>query len=307
MKRFFLSCLVGLVTLTPSILSSEEKLQSDINVHAIVSNIGDVTISWNTAPIQQLTDSRLQIGYSYDKQDHPGSFKPTTLDPSQGYATFTNLSLDSAYTFSFALTSADGQAIKQKLEVQTPKPVRLASGNSAIDAQMAYVDAHWQTRKNPYYMYIASNDCANFVSQSLLARGLTPDSRWHQTDMVPTRAFVSATSMKSYLKSLPGVHELTDGQRDQVKLGDVVMFDWNRSGDVDHVGIVDYIERLADGRVKIYFAQHTLHRSFRSVDWVTSIVHPNAFVSYLSIPQVLDPFTLSSLFTRTTGVASSGE
>jgi hypothetical protein len=102
-----------------------------------------------------------------------------------------------------------------------------------------------------------------------------------------TLPFVRATYLKAYLLSLPGFEELSDDQRDQVKLGDLAMFDWDNSGDIDHVGIVNRIQTMPDGSTRLYIAQHTLHRYYRSIDWFITVRHPNAKVIYLSVPESL--------------------
>jgi len=295
-KRFFLSVLVGFLALAPASLIGDQSLPDQVQLTTQVTPTGDVDFFWNVAGVQQLNMVNISIGYNYDQLDHPGVFKPQKVDPLLGEASFRNLSLESTYTFDFHVNAGDGRSFSKSITVTTPKPALKPTADPGINAQMAYAAEHWQTRVNPNYMYIASNDCANFASQTLVARGMPETSQWNEVNLVPTHAFVSATALKTYLLTQPGVRELTDGQRDQVKLGDLVLFDWNRSGDTDHVGVVDFIQKQADGTIRIYFAQHTLHRQFRSVDWAMQVGAPNAYVSYLSIPEQPAPFTWSSLF-----------
>lgn len=295
-KRFWLAFLVGLFVLTPALVFGEDKLPAEVQLTSQVTPTGDVEFFWNVAALQQINMVDLEIGYLYDQGDHPGVFKPQHVDALLGEAAYRNLSLDSSYIFEFRLTTGDGRSFKQRLSLTTPKPLRQPATDPGINAQLAYADSHWQTRVNPTYLYIPSNDCANFASQTLVARGFEQTTEWNQKDQVPTHSFVSATALKKYLLGMPGVKELTDGQRDEVKLGDLVMFDWNRSGDTDHVGVVDFIQKQADGTMRIYFAQHTLHRQFRSVDWAIQVYHPNAFVSFLSLPENQSPLSWSSLF-----------
>ena len=299
-KRFWLSLLVGLFVMTPTVVFGEQKLPAEVELTSQVTPTGDVEFFWNVGALQQINLVDLQIGYSYDQGDHPGIFKPQHVDALLGEAAFRNLSLDSTFTFDFHLNTGDGRSFSQLITLKTPKPNRTPSTDPGINAQLAYADSHWQTRVNPNYLYIPSNDCANFASQTLVARGMPETQKWNQKDLIPTHSFVSATALKTYLLEQPGVRELSDGQRDQVKLGDLVMFDWNRSGDTDHTGVVDFIQKQADGTIRIYFAQHTLHRQYRSVDWAIQIYHPNAFVSFLSIPENQTPLTWSSLFAAST-------
>jgi hypothetical protein len=295
-RRFWLSFLVGLFVLTPAIVLSDEKLPSELQLTTQVSPTGDVVFLWNVPAVNQQNFVDLKIGYSYDTGKGMGSFGPADVDPRIGEAAFRNLPLDTDFTFKIRLADANGDSFSQKLTIKTPKPVAQISTDPGVNAQLQYVAAHWQTKQNVRYMYIESNDCANFASQTLVARGFEENSKWGQINKVPTHSFVSATALRKYLLTLPGVRALTDGQRDQVKLGDLVIFDWNRSGDSDHVGVIDYVEKQPDGTVRLFFAQHSISRQYGSVDWAIQVFHPNASVSYLSIPVTGTEFAWSSFF-----------
>lgn len=290
MKRVLAAFIAFSLTLLAYPLSPAEaktKLQNAMNIQTAASEFGDITITWDPTPLQSLTNVDLRIGYSYDLPDEPMTLRPRRFDPSAGTTVFSNLSLDSAYKFNIQVRSNATLIASKQIIVSTPKPSRQLAGNASINRQLSYIDARWRTRENPQYAYVPKNDCANFVSQTLVARGLKQNKIWHEYKKKATLPFVRATYLKAYLLSLPGFEELSDDQRDQVKLGDLAMFDWDNSGDTDHVGIVNRIQTMPDGSTRLFIAQHTLHRYYRSVDWFITVRHPNAKVIYLSVPENL--------------------
>ena len=166
----------------------------------------------------------------------------------------------------------------------TPAPAALTFSyvpDPAITAQIDYALAHWNNYNSAVYGAIAGNDCVNFTSQSLLARGWTMDAEWSFSAGQYSAAWASSTAFAAYLSAHPErATALSDDQRDQVKVGDVVQFDWDDSGDRDHTGIVTRVERTATG-VEIYYAGHTANTDYRSVD--ASLAAGGGSVSYWSI------------------------
>ncbi|HET6673336.1 MAG TPA: amidase domain-containing protein, partial [Agromyces sp.] len=132
----------------------------------------------------------------------------------------------------------------------------------AVAAQLEYVHNHWRSTSSERFGFVDENDCVNFTSQSLLARGWQTDEEWWYSDdgdpwSHPT-AWISSTSFMEYLEEHPErATALTDDQRDQVKVGDVVQFDWDDSGDRDHTGIVTSVTTESDGSISILYAGHT--------------------------------------------------
>jgi hypothetical protein len=290
MKRALAVIIAAILTLSgmqPG--SAQERIQDALHIQAEATELGDISITWNARPFQSLQNVDFRIGYSYDLADEPRTLRPRRFDPNSAVAIFSKMSLESTFRFQVVVRADSLSPTKIFFNVSTPKPVREFAGSAGITAQLAYVDARWQTRENKTYAYVPKHDCANFVSQTLIARGLPPTSRWHQRNKKATLPFVRATYLRAYLLTIPGFHELSHDQRDQVKLGDIAMFDWDNSGDIDHVGIVNLIQHLPDGSTRIYTAQHTLHRYYRSVDWAITVRHPNGHVSYMSVPESLTP------------------
>lgn len=164
------------------------------------------------------------------------------------------------------------------------------SRSPAVAAQLAYVEANWQSTSNTEFGFLEASDCVNFASQSLLQRGWqTDDEWWYEPGGDPyahSSAWISSTAFRDYLAAHPErATALTDDQRDQVKVGDVVQFDWDNSGDRDHTGIVTGVTTLADGTISIAYAGHTDPTYDFTVDEAITVKHPGGTAYYWSIPE----------------------
>ncbi|MGK9146166.1 amidase domain-containing protein [Plantibacter flavus] len=158
---------------------------------------------------------------------------------------------------------------------------------SPVDAQMAYVFEHWNDYNLDEFGSLYDTDCANFASQSLLARGWTMTDDWWAEGTGDafdfSKAWVSSTYFMSYAEDHPELATaLDDTQRAQVKVGDIVQFDWDNSGDRDHTGIVSKVEQT-DAGIVISYAGHTDDTDYRTVDEAITVIHPGASVYYWSI------------------------
>ena len=182
-------------------------------------------------------------------------------------------------------------AVTQAAPSETPRPapetgtgsttLAVASDPKVI-AQLEYVLAHWQDYNDEEWGVVGITDCVNFASQALIARGWEQTDEWyHSGDVYQSSAtWRSSTAMRDWLLAHPELATpLDDTQRAQVQLGDIVQFDWDRSGDRDHTGIVTRIERTGDA-VKIYFAGHTLDSDYRDVDVAITEEHPGGIAYY---------------------------
>lgn len=177
-------------------------------------------------------------------------------------------------------------------KVEAPDVEVVYEVETAVDQQMAYAFDHW----NDYNLEQYGNfnewggDCMNFVSQTLVARGWQPTDEWFndaQEDWAP--AFVSATSFDEWLRSHPeyGATTLTLDQRDQVKIGDVVLFDWDGDGSLDHAQVVSRLTTHADGSIHIAMVGHNLDTDYRDLDVALSPKgqgQANATAFFWSIP-----------------------
>ena len=166
-----------------------------------------------------------------------------------------------------------------------------SSLSPAVAAQLEYVHDHWDETESDEFGFLAENDCVNFTSQSLLARGWETDDEWwyDEEDGDPyssSDAWRSSTALMWYLEDHPErATALTDDQRDEVKVGDIVQFDWDDSGDRDHTGIVTAVITQPDGSIRIEYAGHTDATWDRSVDWAITEYHPGGVAYYWSIPE----------------------
>ncbi|HEX4982922.1 MAG TPA: amidase domain-containing protein [Ilumatobacteraceae bacterium] len=165
-----------------------------------------------------------------------------------------------------------------------PAPVAV---DLAVQKQLAYALAHWKDYNVEDYGVVTGNDCVNFTNQSLIARGWEMDDEWRTagtgSNFDFTKPWVSSTSLMRYLDASGRASALTDDQRDQVKLGDVVQFDWDKSGDRDHTGVVTRIDKT-DAGVEIFYAGHTDDTDYLSVDYAITTKHPGGVAYYWSIP-----------------------
>ncbi|TDW30336.1 amidase domain-containing protein [Cryobacterium psychrophilum] len=202
------------------------------------------------------------------------------------------------------LLNAEGAPIVTAEEpvagTETPAPVATASpepaGSAApqplifsyipdprITAQMSYVQAHWDNYNSDQYGSLDGTDCVNFASQSLIERGWTMDDAW-SFDLATNHyslPWASSTAFDAYLLEHPErAVPLTDEQRSEVKVGDIVQFDWDRSGDRDHTGIVTAVIKT-DAGVRVEYAGHTYNTIDQSVD--ESLANSGGTVSYWSI------------------------
>ncbi|MEC5151847.1 amidase domain-containing protein [Cryobacterium sp. GrIS_2_6] len=152
-----------------------------------------------------------------------------------------------------------------------------------ITAQIDYVRAHWNSYNSAVYGSIGGNDCVNFTSQSLIARGWTMDAEWSYSAAGAgySSAWSSSTAFAAYLSAHPErATPLTAGESSRVKVGDIVQFDWDRSGDKDHTGIVTRVVKDSSG-THLYYAGHTEDSRDKSVE--ESLANTGGTVSYWSV------------------------
>jgi hypothetical protein len=155
---------------------------------------------------------------------------------------------------------------------------------SGLDRQLRYVLTYWK-HYNPAYEPLDDNDCVDFASQSLLQRGWKEQGAWTHAEAVLDSglAWRSSTALRDFLAARPQLATpLTDQQRAKVKLGDIVQFDWDRSGDRDHTGVVTRIVHTSSA-IKIYFAGHTRDSAYRNVDTAITKDHPGGVAYYWSV------------------------
>jgi hypothetical protein len=182
---------------------------------------------------------------------------PITVELDDG----SQLTVDDAYTY----------------EVQTP-----------VDAQMQYAFTYWQDYNFAEWGEFPDNDCGNFVNQSMIARGWEQNADWY-SDYATTGdysySWIRGNQMNDYYASRPDTtrYELTD--RAQLKIGDVVMLDWDPQNDngVDHTQMISKITTNADGSISIAMVGHTLDSTYRDLDTAITVEKPGGTAHFYSI------------------------
>lgn len=206
-----------------------------------------------------------------------GAVVPATAH--DGSVTF---STPSAAAFVPARDAVELRAASGTTVARTTYRYRIVDG---VDRELAYVLKYWK-HYNPAYEALGDNDCVDFTSQALLQRGWHQQGDWTHADAVldSGAAWRSSTAFRDFMSAHPELGTpLTDQQRSKVKLGDVVQFDWDRSGDRDHTGVVTRITKSKSGHIEIYFAGHTNDSDYRSVDTAITKDHPGGLVYYWSL------------------------
>jgi hypothetical protein len=150
-----------------------------------------------------------------------------------------------------------------------------------VDKQLNYAMQHWNNYNTAEYgdLNPVGGDCANFVSQTLIARGWTQNDDWYNhnaaADWSPAWGYVPA--MDDYFSSTPslGLHEYPFDDRDKIKVGDIVMFDWNDNDSLDHVQIVSQVIHVG-GKIDIKMVGHNTDSDYRDLDTAITVDHPGA-------------------------------
>jgi len=155
-----------------------------------------------------------------------------------------------------------------------------------VDAQMQYAFAHWQDYNDEVWGVFPDNDCGNFVNQTLIARGWQQTDEWYSewnTTGDFSDSWARGPAMDEWFASQTDrATRLSLEQRDQVKVGDVVMFDWdpqNENG-VDHTMLVSKVD-AATGAISM--AGHTIDAQYRDLDQAITIENPGATAWFYSI------------------------
>lgn len=160
---------------------------------------------------------------------------------------------------------------------------------TAVDRQLEYAFRHWDDYNTVFFgdFNAWGGDCMNFVSQTLIARGWAPTDDWFnlaQEDWAP--AFVHVPSFDEWLASHPeyGAQRWGLDRVDDVKIGDVVMFDWDGDGSLDHAQVASSV-RIVEGEAEIGMVGHNVDSTYRTIeDALEEQGTEKATVSFWSIP-----------------------
>ena len=176
--------------------------------------------------------------------------------------------------------------------VESDAPVTYSRESlTPVDAQLQYAFAHWSTETYNLATYGEFNsvggDCMNFVSQTLVARGIPMTAGWSFTSPTEyTGSWIYTPSFENYLLASPelGFTRLTAEQRDQAEVGDIVVFDWNSNDSADHIQIISDI-RVVDGKQQILMVGHNLDSNWRDFDTTITVDHPGALAWFWKVPK----------------------
>jgi len=175
-----------------------------------------------------------------------------------------------------AFTDASGREMDSSLTLTYTDDAR-------ITAQVGYVLTFWSSYNTAEYTVLSGVDCANFASQSLVARGWAMDGTWYYDRSTGAMgpAWSSSTALRDYLLTRTDVATaLDDSRRDAVKAGDIAQFDWDDSGDRDHTAVVTRVEHTATG-TKVWVGGHTKDADYWDVD--EALESGGGSVSYFSL------------------------
>ena len=135
------------------------------------------------------------------------------------------------------------------------------SNDTRVVAQIAYARAHYKNPNKAKFGDFGGTDCVNFTSQTLRARGWKMDSGWWfeagSSGKRYSHSWISTIFMREYLLAHPErATLLTWQQRSKVQAGDIVEFDWDASGNPDHMAVISGIERI-EGHRTILLTSHS--------------------------------------------------
>lgn len=154
-----------------------------------------------------------------------------------------------------------------------------------VEKELAYIADYWYTTgPTKKYSYIPNQNCANFVSQALHARGWKMSKRWYNKGGKHSPAWTSSTVLGKYLKD-KGAVKLTDSKKNRARInvGDVVQFDWERDGLTNHSAIVTKIIHK-HGEIKIFVAESADPYQYRSMNEMIHMVHPGGKAWFWKLP-----------------------
>jgi len=150
-----------------------------------------------------------------------------------------------------------------------------------VDRQLAYAMRYWSDYNLAEYgtMNPIGGDCANYVSQTLVARGWEQRDDWYNraggAQHSPTWTYCPA--MDPWMTENAATFGLTRrslDERGEVKVGDIVFYDWNDNQSPDHVTIVSEVFTEPDGTVRIKSASHNQDGPYRDLDEMITVQHP---------------------------------
>ena len=251
-----------------------------------LDEVASVTVGSTPATIVAADDAQITFQVPAVTQASTGAAVDVTLtdaagEPVEVVTTETPTSSVAGLLSSVAI--ADARSAENVGEKAADPLTLTYTSDPGIDAQLAYVATYWSSYNSAQYPVFSGVDCANFASQSLIARGWAMDGGWFfdGTTGTMSSSWSSSTALRDYLLSQPArAAALDDSQRAQVKVGDIAQFDWDSSGDRDHTAVVTRVEHT-DAGTKIWVGGHTKDIDFWDVD--QALASGGGSVTYFSI------------------------
>jgi len=166
-----------------------------------------------------------------------------------------------------------------------------------IQKQVTYAFAHWNSYNTKEYGNLnpVGGDCANFASQTLIARGWTMNDQWYNHDAGGdwSAAWGYVPAMDNYFRADAkrlGLTEYPLNKRAKIAVGDLVMFDWNDNDSLDHVAVVSKVETI-DGHITIKMAGHNKDTKYRDLDTVMKKEYPDGVGHFwhIALPPTASP------------------
>jgi hypothetical protein len=152
---------------------------------------------------------------------------------------------------------------------------------TAVDRQLEYAMRHWKDYNLAEYgtMNPIGGDCANYVNQTLIARGWKQRDDWYNRSggAAHSATWTYCPTMDPWLDANAATFGLTRrslDERDKVKVGDIVFFDWNHNDSPDHTTIVSEVFTEPDGTIRIKSASHNQDGPYRDLDEMITVQHP---------------------------------
>lgn len=243
-----------------------------------------VTVGSTPATIVSADETKLTFRVPAVAETAKGAAVEVTVTDAEGApieAVTTEAPISQTASLISAVAPADRAA-----EAAAEEPLDLTftyTNDPGIDAQVQYVLAYWSSYNSAQYPVLSGVDCANFASQSLVARGWAMDAGWFYdaSNGTMSPSWSSSTALRDYLLASPDrATALDDSQRAQVKVGDIAQFDWDSSGDRDHTAVVTRVEHT-DAGTKVWVGGHTKDIDYWDVD--TALATGGGSVTYFSI------------------------
>jgi hypothetical protein len=251
-----------------------------------LDEVASVTVGGAPAAILSVAEEQVTFAVPAVAQDALGSAAEVAFTDVAGLAVDVETPTAVVAAGTSVVQPLEG-ALTGAAEAEVPTAARTLAltytSDPAIDAQVGYVLAYWSSYNSAVYPVIGGYDCANFASQSLIARGWAMDGGWY-LDLgtgAMSPSWSSSTALRDYLYTRTDrATPLDDSQRDLVKVGDIAQFDWDSSGDRDHTAVVTRVEHSAAG-TKVWVGGHTKDADYWDVD--TALATGGGSVSYFSI------------------------